>query len=80
MLRWVFARNGRTLTCELDARGRHTFDVSLVPHWNLSASVVERFHDAVAAMERHAALARALREAGWVVVNHAAARDLRTAA
>ena len=80
MLRWVFIRNGRMLTCELDARARHTFDVSLIPHWNISASVVERFGNAVAAMERHAALAGALRDAGWTVVDHAAACDLRAAA
>jgi hypothetical protein len=73
MLRWVFSRNGHTLTCELDARARHTFDVSLIPHWDVSGSVVERFGDAVGAMERHAAIARALRRSGWVVVEHAAA-------
>ena len=80
MLRWVFQRGDRMLTCELDARSRHTFEVCLVPHWNVSASVVQRFGDAVAAMESHAALARALRHAGWVVVKHASPDFLQAAA
>ena len=54
--------------------------LSLIPHWNVSASVVERFGNAVISMERHAALARALRDAGWTVVDHAAAGDLQAAA
>jgi hypothetical protein len=71
MLRWVFRRANQFLTCELDVRAPHTFDVCIVPHWDVSGSVVERFGDAVAAMERHAAIARALRRAGWTVVEHA---------
>ena len=71
MLRWVFQRGEWTVTCELDLRGPHTFDVCLVPHWDVSGTVIESFGDAVTAMERHAELARALRHAGWVVVEHA---------
>jgi hypothetical protein len=80
MLRWIFRRGAHTLTCELDARGRHTFEVSLVPHWNVSGGVVERFGDALSAMERHAAIARALRHAGWVVVAHASPEFVAAAA
>jgi len=79
MLRWVFSRGGHTLTCELDARARHTFDVSLIPHWDVSGSVVERFGDAVRAMERHAAIVRALRHAGWALVEHVAPGHARAA-
>jgi hypothetical protein len=80
MLRWIFVRHGHALTCEVDARTPHTFDVSVVPHWDVSSAVVERYDHAVTAMERHAGIAADLRAAGWVLVRHAAADQLATAA
>lgn len=71
MLRWVFRREGRALTCEVDARGTQSYDVTLVPHWDLSAAVTERFDRPLRAMGRHASIARRLRDRGWVVVDHA---------
>ena len=71
LIRWVFYRDGHALTCEVDARGERSFEVSMVPHWNGSAATVERFAGVVAAMERHASIARALRGQGWRVVDHA---------
>ena len=66
MLQWVFCRNHRTITCEIDANGTHAFDVCIVPHWNVSESVIQRFDTAAHAFERHAELARELADAGWV--------------
>ena len=80
MVRWIFQRGGHLLTCEVDARSRHTFDVSVVPHWDVSSAVVERFDHAVTAMERHAAIAQSLRSHGWQVVRHATAHDRAAAA
>jgi hypothetical protein len=70
MLRWVFHRGTDTLTCEIDAAGRHHFDVCVIPHWDVAASSIEQFDDAVSAFERHAAIARRLREGGWTSVDH----------
>jgi len=66
VLRWVFRRDGRAITCEIDADRTHTFEVSIVPHWDVSASVVERFDAARHAFLRHAEMVRRLRDAGWV--------------
>lgn len=66
MLRWVFQRNHEAITCEIDASGDRAYDVCIVPHWNVSAAVVERFDAAYGAFERHAEVARHLRDAGWV--------------
>ena len=68
MLRWMFQRGRRTLTCGIDVHGRHDFEVNVVPDWDVSATVIERRADVISAMAYHAVLARALRAAGWVVV------------
>lgn len=65
VLRWVFRREHSAITCEIDAAGCHDFDVCIVPHWDVSASTIERFGTAHDAFERHAELSRRLRDAGW---------------
>lgn len=69
MLRWVFRRQDRFVTCELDATPRGQYEVCVIPHWNVQASVVEDRPDVMTAVERHAQLARRFREAGWTVVH-----------
>jgi len=66
VLRWVFRRHEAAITCEIDAVSDHVFDVCIVPHWDVSASTVERFDAAHRAFERHAEVAQRLRESGWV--------------
>jgi hypothetical protein len=71
LLRWVFQKGPLCITCSIDMVGQGSaFDVSVLPHWNLSASTVERFADAARAFERHAELALILRMAGWTVAPH----------
>lgn len=71
MVRWVFHRDGRAITCEVDVHGTQSYDVTLIPHWDSSGAVTERFDRPIPAMERHASIARSLRDRGWVVVDHA---------
>jgi hypothetical protein len=67
MLRWVFHRGGHALTCAVEAVGdRSSYDVCVFPHWDLSLGTVETFAAAGSALQRHAEIARRLREAGWV--------------
>lgn len=66
VLRWVFRRDNDAITCEIDAAGDHAFDVCIVPHWDVSASTIERFDAEYRAFERHAELARRLGKAGWL--------------
>lgn len=77
VLRWVFRRATDAITCEIDAAGDHAFDVCIVPHWDVSAATIERFDAEYRAFERHAELARRLRDAGWV---HTARRPHRPGA
>jgi hypothetical protein len=55
------------------------YDVSVVPHWDVSAAAIERFDGAVTAFERHAELARYLRENGWHLTSRLAPQALRAA-
>jgi len=70
MLRWVFGRRANAITCEVDFTADHQYEVSVVPHWDVSATAIERFDSAPHALQRHAELALSLRQAGWTVVDH----------
>jgi len=64
ILRWIFFRGTRVLTCEIRRFGK-TNDVSVVPHWDVSASVIESFDRPASALRRHAEIASDFRQAGW---------------
>ena len=66
-VRWVFHRGAEALTCAVETSGaRPSFDVCILPHWDLAAAAVEHFNAPSSALRRHAEIARHLREAGWV--------------
>jgi hypothetical protein len=68
LLRWVFQQKRRVVTCAVDVAGDgRSFDVSLVPHWNLSDTTIESFRTAASALARHAEIALKLRQGGWAV-------------
>ena len=68
LLRWVFQRGDATITSQVDRLGaRAGYAISLVPHSDLSATVINTRMTPVAALQRHAVLAAALRQAGWAV-------------
>jgi hypothetical protein len=56
------------LTCEISINGSQSYDVCVVPHWDISSSVVEAYDRPAAALGRHAEIAWYLREAGWARV------------
>jgi hypothetical protein len=67
ILRWVFHRGPDVLTCAVEAGGdRSSYDVCVLPHWNLSVATVEHFDAPAGALQRHAEIARRLRQSGWV--------------
>ena len=70
---WILQREAKSITCQLEARGHHSYELCILPHWNPSAAVIERFDAPLPAMMRYAQLARDLREAGWVVIDHVGA-------
>jgi hypothetical protein len=75
LLRWVFQRDNRLLTCQLDREGRQaSYTLSLVPHWDIREAVVETFDAGVSAFRRHAAIAGRLRGQGWTLTAYSVAR------
>ena len=75
ILRWVFQRDNRLLTCQLDREGdRASYTLSLVPHWDVRQAVSETFDAGVGAFRRHATLADQLRSQGWTLAAYSVAR------
>ena len=67
ILRWVFHRGPDALTCAVEAAGgRSSYDVCILPHWDLSLATVEHFDAPASALRRHAEIASRLRLAGWM--------------
>jgi hypothetical protein len=66
VLRWVFHREGHALTCAVEATPDQSFELCVLPHWNLSMGTVEEFMTAASALHRHAEVATQLRNSGWV--------------
>jgi hypothetical protein len=75
LLRWVFQRDNRLLTCQLDQQGhRSSYSLSLVPHWDVTQAATETFAAGVSAFRRHAAIADQLRRQGWTLAAYSLAR------
>jgi hypothetical protein len=71
LLRWVFRRGNRLITCRLDRDGRRAaYTLSLVPHWDIRQAASETFDSGVSAFHRHAALAGQLRGQGWTLASY----------
>ena len=76
LLRWTFVRDGQALTCEISVNSSKSYDVSVVPHWDVSASAIEPFTGPANALRRHAELAWSLRQAGWRLIREKAEQEL----
>jgi hypothetical protein len=75
LLRWVFQKNNRLLTCQLDREGhRSSYTLSLVPHWDVRQAVSETFDAGVSAFRRHATVAEQLRSHGWTLAAYSVVR------
>jgi hypothetical protein len=70
MIRWILRRDSRAITCELERRSDRSYEVCVMPHWDPSAAMFERFDAATPALLRHADVARRLRDHGWTVTDH----------
>ncbi|HEY6211716.1 MAG TPA: hypothetical protein VIW45_05495 [Vicinamibacterales bacterium] len=68
ILRWVFARGRRLISCEIRWNGPRSHDVCVVPHWSVDQAVVEHFDRPSDALRRHAEIASSFREAGWILM------------
>jgi hypothetical protein len=68
ILRWIFVRGTNAVTCEIRVNGPHSHDVCVLPHWNLSSAIVDRYDRPARAFRRHAEIAQRFREAGWTLI------------
>ena len=75
LLRWVFQRDNRLLTCQVDREGHPAaYTLSLVPHWDVKGTVSETYAAGVSAFRRHAAIADQLRRQGWTLAAYSVAQ------
>jgi hypothetical protein len=75
LLRWVFRRGNRFITCQLDRESRRAaYMLSLVPHWDVRQAVIENFDAGASAFQRHAVLADHLRQNGWTLASYTVGR------
>jgi hypothetical protein len=80
ILRWVFHRGSDALTCAVEVTGdQPSYEVCVLPHWNLFDAAVEHFEAPESALRRHAEIALHLRRAGWVA-QYGASHSPRVAA
>lgn len=79
LLRWTFIRKEHVITCEITVNGSQSYDVSVVPHWDVSASAVESYDRPAAALRRHAELAWYFREDGWALLREPASQHAAAA-
>jgi hypothetical protein len=68
LLRWVFQRGNRVMTCQLEREGRQAaYILSLVPHWDVRQTATTTFDAAAGAFRGHASVADHLRSVGWTL-------------
>jgi hypothetical protein len=75
VLLWVFRRDFDAITCQVDVSASGC-EVRVIPQWDLSLAVVERFDRAGDALRRHAEVSSTLREIGWTLADHVPLRPL----
>jgi hypothetical protein len=80
MVHWILQRGTKAITCQLDARGDRSYELCVVPHWDPSSAVIERYDAPTPALLRHAEVAQCLREHGWTVIDRVAADSMHAAA
>ena len=69
-LRWQFRMKNRLLTCGIAKTPAAGYSVVTVPHHNVHKGTVEIYQDLVSALQRHAAIATALRADGWSIASY----------
>lgn len=68
IVEWMLERNRRHLVCTVTQLApADSYEVAMQPLWETASAVAERFRDRLTALQRHAAIARGLRDQGWVV-------------
>jgi hypothetical protein len=71
LLRWIYARRGERLTCELALDDTSLqYDLRTRPGYSPGSIRVEKFADVIQALERHGNLETSLLDEGWTLAHH----------
>ena len=76
LLLWVFRRHFDAITCGVAVNASGDCEVRVVPEWDPSLAIVQRFDNTGDALRHHAQIARHLREIGWSVADHVPVLEL----
>lgn len=76
----ILHRAVNSIGCQVDVRNDWSYELSIVPHWDPSAAMIERFAALTPALLRQAEVARQLRANGCTVIEQAAALSIHEAA
>jgi hypothetical protein len=68
-LHWLFLRDGRAISCDVDVRGDGMVTVSVLPLWTADGHIVEAFATPAEAIQRHAQIAKYLHASGWLLAD-----------
>jgi hypothetical protein len=69
LVEWTFQFGDDRLTCRVDG-SRLSYRLLVVINGHIDTALVEAFDSSAAALQRHAALAAALRDRGWAVISY----------
>jgi hypothetical protein len=69
IVHWTFQFGDDRLTCSVEGH-RLSYRLLIVPNGHADAAIVEAFDSSAAALQRHAAVAAALRDRGWAVISY----------
>ena len=75
LLQWTFHHSGRFITCQLTHDGP-TFQLSLFTHSAAGETYVASYTSGIEAMQRHAEIAKALRNSGWTMASYTTDADV----
>jgi hypothetical protein len=62
---WTFHRGSQSLICAVEEITKASYEVCVLPSWNIELATVEHFTDSGAAFRRHAEISLRFREVGW---------------
>jgi hypothetical protein len=68
-LHWLFVRDRRAISCDVDVRGDGLYTITVIPLWTSEGHLSETFDSADDAMRRHGQIARQLRASGWLLAD-----------
>ena len=70
VVRWVFKYDRELLTCRVDQQTTGRYSLTVIPETLSCAARVVVYERATEALRQHAAIAAALRDLGWMVVEY----------